>query len=164
MGTRHLRAENMHTPGPGIIRFSAGSLSLSTGPLRGPETPTYTPVKKMGAARGSTSPGSQQMATVLQGQIQSLLCGGSDGCSRSRLSRDPSTSQPSAPPPKPQSHWRPGALGGGGHGFRGRWTCVGGGAWPHIGRVPMCLPVHMSVCASLCARTRGTASHKHTHV
>lgn len=28
----------------------------------------------------------------------------------------------------------------------------------------MCLPVHVSVCASLCACTRGTASHKHTHV
>lgn len=28
----------------------------------------------------------------------------------------------------------------------------------------MCLPVHVSVCASLCARTQGTALHKHTHV
>lgn len=98
MGTRHLRAEKKHTPQDlGSIRFSAGSPGLSTGQLRGPGTPTYTPVKKMGAARGSTSPGSQQVATVLQGQIQSLLCGGSDGCSWSRLSQDPPTSQPSAP-------------------------------------------------------------------
>lgn len=28
----------------------------------------------------------------------------------------------------------------------------------------MCLPVHVSVCATLCACTRGMASHKHTHV
>ena len=141
-----------------------GKGGLSTGRLRGPGTPTHIPVKEMGAARGSTSPGSQQVATVLQGQVQSLLCSGSDRCSWSRVSWDPFTSQPSAAssqtPEPPETR----ALGSGGHGFRGRWTCVGGGAWPQIGHVPVCLPVHVSVCASLCACTRGTASHKHTHV
>lgn len=139
-GTRLLRTEKMHTP-PGTREHTL--LGWPPGPqhwvARGTRHPNTHPSEEDGGSRG-TSPDSQQVATV-QGQVHRFCVVGGQTLIVQAVP-GPSHLPASAPPQTPEP-LETRALGSGGHSFRGRWSVWG--AWPQIGHVPMCLPVHMSV-------------------